>query len=113
MAGRLAGKTCLRDGGRPGHRPRHRARLCGRGRQVIATDRDAAKLAGLDARQASRPSALDVLDDAAVAAAVGRAGPLDILFNCAGFVHQNTILTATDAEWDFGFDAQRPLHVAA
>ena len=47
--------------------------------------------------------ALDVLDDAAVAAAVAGAGPLDVLFNCAGFVHQNTIESCTDAEWDFGF----------
>ena len=30
-------------------------------------------------------------------------GPLDVLFNCAGFVHQGTILDATDAEWDFAF----------
>jgi 2-keto-3-deoxy-L-fuconate dehydrogenase len=28
---------------------------------------------------------------------------VDILFNCAGFVHQNTVLTCTDQEWDFGF----------
>jgi 2-keto-3-deoxy-L-fuconate dehydrogenase len=44
-----------------------------------------------------------VLDDAAVAEAVGAAGPLDVLFNCAGFVHQNTALTCTDEEWEFAF----------
>jgi NAD(P)-dependent dehydrogenase (short-subunit alcohol dehydrogenase family) len=46
---------------------------------------------------------LDVLDDAAVAEAIGAAGPLDVLFNCAGFVHQNTALTCTDEEWEFAF----------
>ena len=30
-------------------------------------------------------------------------GPLDVLFNCAGFVHQGTILDSTDADWDFAF----------
>jgi 2-keto-3-deoxy-L-fuconate dehydrogenase len=45
-----------------------------------------------------------MLDAAAIEAAAKAAGPLDILFNCAGFVHQNTVLTATEAEWDFAFD---------
>ena len=44
-----------------------------------------------------------MLDDAAVARAVQEAGPIDVLFNCAGFVHQNTILTCTDEDWDFAF----------
>ena len=34
---------------------------------------------------------------------LAEAGPLDVLFNCAGFVHQNTIETCTDDEWNFGF----------
>jgi 2-keto-3-deoxy-L-fuconate dehydrogenase len=29
---------------------------------------------------------------------------VDILFNCAGFVHHGSILEATEEEWDFGFD---------
>ena len=44
-----------------------------------------------------------MLDDAAVKAAIEAAGPLDVLFNCAGFVHQNSVETCTDAEWDFAF----------
>jgi 2-keto-3-deoxy-L-fuconate dehydrogenase len=31
-------------------------------------------------------------------------GPVDILFNCAGFVHHGTVLTTSDEEWDFSFD---------
>ena len=69
---------------------------------MVATDRDAEKLGGL-ATAGLETHALDVLDDAAVARAVAAAGPLDVLFNCAGFVHQNTALTCTDAEWDFAF----------
>ena len=30
--------------------------------------------------------------------------PLDVLFNCAGFVHNGSILQATDDEWDFAFN---------
>ncbi|WP_431282167.1 SDR family oxidoreductase [Humitalea sp. 24SJ18S-53] len=67
------------------------------GATVVATDRDAALVADLGG------FGLDVLDDAAVARVVADHGPFDVLFNCAGFVHQNTALTATDAEWDFAF----------
>ena len=31
-------------------------------------------------------------------------GPVDVLFNCAGFVHHGTVLTTSDADWDFSFD---------
>ncbi len=47
--------------------------------------------------------ALDALDDGQIRAGVERARP-DVLFNCAGFVHANTVLTATDEEWSFAFD---------
>lgn len=46
---------------------------------------------------------LDVRSDASVKQGVARAEP-DILFNCAGFVHNNTILDCTDEDWDFAFD---------
>ncbi len=39
-----------------------------------------------------------------IAAPRADAGPIDILFNAAGFVHQGTILEATDDEWTLGFD---------
>lgn len=68
------------------------------GAQVVAADLKPELLAGLDCETV----ALDVTDDAAVAAALEKAAP-DILFNCAGVVHNGTILDATDAEWDFAF----------
>jgi 2-keto-3-deoxy-L-fuconate dehydrogenase len=73
------------------------------GARVIATDVDAAKLAGLESDQIST-AALNVLDAAAIAKAAAEAGPVDILFNCAGVVHQGTLLEATDADWTFAFD---------
>jgi 2-keto-3-deoxy-L-fuconate dehydrogenase len=73
------------------------------GANVIATDMDASKLAGLGTDKI-RTAALDVLDAAAISRAAEAAGAVDILFNCAGFVHQGTLLEATEAEWSFAFD---------
>jgi 2-keto-3-deoxy-L-fuconate dehydrogenase len=77
--------------------------LAAAGARVIATDVAAEKLVGL-ASDMIETSALDVLDDAAVVRAAAAAGPTNILFNCAGFVHQGTVLEASDAEWSFGFE---------
>lgn len=73
------------------------------GARVIATDLNAERLAEIGSPSITT-SRLDVLDAAAVAAAARDAGPVDILFNCAGFVHQGTIEDATEDEWSFGFD---------
>ena len=68
------------------------------GAGLVATDRDAGLLAGLDCETL----ALDVTDDAALRAAVTAAAP-DVLFNCAGFVHHGTILDCTPEAWDVAF----------
>jgi len=73
------------------------------GAQVYATDLNAAKLAEI-VGPGIRTMALDVRDTAAVQAAAELVGPIDVLFNCAGFVHQGSVLDATEAEWDFAFD---------
>jgi 2-keto-3-deoxy-L-fuconate dehydrogenase len=67
---------------------------------VIATDLDKSKLAGLDADC----RALDVRSTDAVNAMAGDIGAIDILFNCAGYVHHGTALDCSDADWDFSFD---------
>ena len=75
------------------------------GAAVIATDLADDKLAGLKAKKAVKLDvrAQDNID--ALAAAVGRDfGGLDILVNCAGFVHQGTIFDCSDRDWDFSFD---------
>ncbi len=73
------------------------------GARVIATDINAERLAEIGSPSITT-SRLDVLDAAAVTEAARNAGPVDILFNCAGFVHQGTIEEATEDEWSFGFD---------
>ena len=73
------------------------------GAQVIATDVDEAKLAAIESDRI-RAARLDVLDPAAISRAATETGPVDILFNCAGFVHQGTVLEATEDEWQFAFE---------
>ena len=103
MAGRLAGKRCLVTAAAQGIGRATALAFAAEGATVVATDKDVAKLADLVAPGLTTRG-LDVLDPAAIAATVASVGPVDILFNCAGFVHQNTVLTATDEEWDFAFD---------
>jgi 2-keto-3-deoxy-L-fuconate dehydrogenase len=100
MAGRLAGKRCFVTAAGQGIGRASALAMAREGAQVVATDRDPAKLAGLEGCETL---ALDVTDDAAVARTVAQAGPFDVVFNCAGFVHQNSVETCTDAEWDFAF----------
>ena len=77
--------------------------LAAAGAQVIATDVDGAKLAGLSSAMI-RTAPLDVLDPEAIAGTAQKAGAVDILFNCAGVVHQGALLEATEADWSFAFD---------
>ena len=77
--------------------------LAAAGARVVATDVDDAKLAGLSSATI-RTAPLDVLDPEAVTEAARQAGAVDILFNCAGVVHQGTLLEATEADWSFAFD---------
>ena len=73
------------------------------GAEVIATDLDRAKLDGLEGA-AARLEALDVRDGAAVNALAAELGEIDLLFNCAGFVHHGTVLECSEEDWDFSFD---------
>lgn len=71
------------------------------GAEVIATDVDRSKLEGL---KASRLEALNVLDTQAVEKLAASVGKIDVLFNCAGFVHHGTVLECSEKDWDFSFD---------
>jgi 2-keto-3-deoxy-L-fuconate dehydrogenase len=103
MAGRLAGKTALVTAAAQGIGRATALAFAEAGATVLATDINAAKLAGI-AVPGLRTAVLDVRDSAAVAALIATAGPFDVLFNCAGFVHQGSVLEATEADWDFAFD---------
>ena len=102
MAGRLAGKTAFITAAAQGIGRATALAYAAEGARVIATDVNEAKLADLG-EPGITVQRLDVLDAAAVASAAEAAGPVDILFNCAGFVHQGTVLDATEDEWEFAF----------
>jgi 2-keto-3-deoxy-L-fuconate dehydrogenase len=77
------------------------------GARVIASDVNADALAALardDAAAAITTLRLDVLDPAAIAAAAKAHGPIDVLFNCAGFVHAGSVLDCSEADWSLAFD---------
>ena len=102
MAGRLVGKRALVTAAAQGIGRATAQAFAAEGASVLATDVAEAKLAPLaDALIATRR--LDVTDDNAIAALAAELGPLDVLFNCAGFVHHGTILDAEPIEWDASF----------
>ncbi|MEZ5167348.1 MAG: SDR family oxidoreductase [Acidimicrobiales bacterium] len=71
------------------------------GAEVFATDLRPEALAGLGAMQTQ---GLDVTDAADIATAAAEVGPVDIVFNGAGFVHHGTILETTPEDWTFSLD---------
>ena len=101
--GSLDGKTALITAAAQGIGRATVAAFVKAGARVIATDIDAGTLADLAADRVETHR-LDVLDGAAVAALVGGLGRLDVLFNCAGVVHNGTLLEATDEDLDFAFN---------
>jgi 2-keto-3-deoxy-L-fuconate dehydrogenase len=97
---RLAGKTALLTAAGAGIGRATAQAFIAEGARVIATDLNEAGLAGLKAETRK----LDVRSTEAVEALAREIGPVDVLFNCAGFVHHGTALECSDADWDFSFD---------
>jgi 2-keto-3-deoxy-L-fuconate dehydrogenase len=98
---RLKGKVCVVTAAGQGIGAATARAFAREGGTVWATDVDAAKLAVLEGVQARK---LDVLDKATIAALARETGPIDVLFNCAGFVHHGSVLDATDEQWRLAFD---------
>jgi 2-keto-3-deoxy-L-fuconate dehydrogenase len=101
---RLAGKTALVTAAGQGIGRASALALAAEGAQVWATDLDPKLLVSFQGVERVKTAPLDVMDKAAIGKLVGTLPPLDILFNCAGFVHNGSILEATDADWDFAFN---------
>lgn len=109
MVGRLAGKTAFCTAAAQGIGRATALAFAAEGANVIATDINEAKVAEI-AGPAIRTFRLDVLDAKAVAGAAAQAGAVDILFNCAGYVHQGTVLDASEEDWEFAFNLNARSH---
>ncbi len=101
--GRLDGKRALVTAAGQGIGRASALALAREGAEVIATDVNAAALADL-AEAGLQTRLLDVRNPASIAEAVAAAGPVEVLFNCAGFVAAGTILDCDEDQWAFSVD---------
>jgi 2-keto-3-deoxy-L-fuconate dehydrogenase len=104
MSGRLSGKHALVTAAGAGIGRATALAFAEAGATVLATDIQQESLASLAASHPSiRTQTLDVTDAAAIQSLAASAGRIDVLFNCAGYVHAGTILDTDDASWRRSF----------
>ena len=96
----LTDKTCVVTASGQGIGRASAELMALQGARVIATDINPETLATFDHLETHL---LDVTDAKAITNFVATIGTVDVLFNCAGFVHNGTILECTEDEWDFAF----------
>lgn len=101
--GRLSGKVCVVTAAGQGIGRASALAMHREGGRVIATDINSKTLAEL-AAQGLETRLLNVRDAAAVAAFAASLPETDVLFNCAGFVANGTILDCTEEDWAFSLD---------
>jgi 2-keto-3-deoxy-L-fuconate dehydrogenase len=103
MTGKLDGKTAFVTAAAQGIGRATALAFAAEGARVFATDVNEAALRDIDSERI-RTARLDVTQPADIAQAAQEAGPVDILFNCAGIVHQGALLDATEDEWTLAFE---------
>ena len=103
MAERLGGKKAMVTAAGQGIGRAIAEAFAREGARVYASDLDPAKLDGLD-RSVVTTGALDVTDGEAVRRYAASVGSVDVLVNCAGWVHHGTILDAEEEDWDHTFE---------
>jgi 2-keto-3-deoxy-L-fuconate dehydrogenase len=101
---RLKGKSALVTAAGQGIGRAAALAMAAEGAQVLATDVRGELLAAYKGVANVRTEVLDVLDRAAIERTVGGLASLSVLFNCAGFVFNGTILQTEDRDWDFSFN---------
>ena len=100
MTKRLEGKTALITAAGQGIGRATAERFAEEGARVIATDIDSQLLSGFSAGAVHQ---LDVTNQQAVSDLVGSLDPIDVLFNCAGYVHNGSILECENEDFDFSY----------
>lgn len=105
MAGRLHGKKAVVTGAGQGIGRAAALAFAGEGAEVWAADINAATLEELEAgAPAIHIRVLDVLDVDAVRALAADTGPVDVLFNCVGYVHHGSVLECSEEDWESAFE---------
>jgi 2-keto-3-deoxy-L-fuconate dehydrogenase len=105
MAFSLAGKTALITAAGQGIGRATALMFASAGATVWATDINEAALSSLEKENSAiRTRVLDVRSAASVEQITGETGTLDVLFNCAGYVHHGNILACSEKDWEFSFD---------
>ena len=100
MAGRLAGKTAFITAAAQGMGQAAALAFAREGARVWATDVNAQQLKSIEGKDAIRTRQLDVTDEPAIARMAQEVGDVDVVFNCAGIVHNGSILEASAKDWD-------------
>ena len=101
--GRLTGKTCVITAAGQGIGRATAELFAAEGAKVWASDINEAALEELAEIDGITVRRVDVTDASAVAELARQTGPVDVQFNCAGFVHAGTILDCSEEDWDFAF----------
>ena len=101
---RLTGKTALVTAAGQGIGKASALAMAAEGAAVWATDVNEKLLASYAGVPNIHTAVLDVMDKTAIQKMVAGIPAIDVLFNCAGFVHAGTALDATDEQWDFAFN---------
>ncbi len=98
---RLEGKVALVTAAAQGIGRAAAELFAAEGARVIATDINMQLLSEL---QGCELRELNVLDHNQIQQLADELGGIDILFNCAGYVHNGTILDCDEKAWQFSFD---------
>ena len=103
MAGRLAGKVAFITAAGQGMGQAAALAFAREGAKVWASDLNAKTIGELEGKEGIRTKVLDATDEASIAKVAKEVGDIDVLFNCAGIVHNGSILDATTKDWDLAF----------
>lgn len=104
MSGRLAGKRVFITAAGQGMGKAAALAYAAEGAKVWATDVNPGPLQSLAGTAGISMRQLDATDERAIAVLATEVGTVDVLLNCAGYVHHGSILDCAPADWDFSMN---------